>query len=58
MTENKLDITSLKNAVRSLERALNVVVRKEREEGGDPDEIETLRAGVSGYYRTGLRGDL
>ena len=32
--------------MRSLERALNVVVLKEREEGGDPDEIETLHAGL------------
>jgi nucleotidyltransferase substrate binding protein (TIGR01987 family) len=46
MNDAYLDITGLKNAVNSLERALNVVMRKEQEEGVDPDEIETLRAGL------------
>jgi nucleotidyltransferase substrate binding protein (TIGR01987 family) len=46
MNDAKLDVTSLKNAVNSLERALRVVLRKEQEEGTDPDEIETLHAGL------------
>jgi nucleotidyltransferase substrate binding protein (TIGR01987 family) len=46
MNDAHLDIMGLKNAVNSLERALNVVMRKEQEEGVDPDEIETLRAGL------------
>jgi nucleotidyltransferase substrate binding protein (TIGR01987 family) len=46
MNDAHLDITGLKNAISSLERALNVVMRKEQEEGVDPDEIETLHAGL------------
>jgi nucleotidyltransferase substrate binding protein (TIGR01987 family) len=46
VNDEKLDITSLKNAVNSLGRALGVVLRKEQEKGTDPDEIETLYAGL------------
>ncbi|MDR2864549.1 MAG: nucleotidyltransferase substrate binding protein [Spirochaetaceae bacterium] len=43
---NKLDITGLVNAVSSLERSVNVVIRKEQSEETPADELETLHAGV------------
>jgi nucleotidyltransferase substrate binding protein (TIGR01987 family) len=46
MSEDKLDINPLQNAVSSLERALNVIFKKEQMENPDIDELETIRAGV------------
>ena len=46
MNNDKLDITGLKNGVASLERALNVILKKEQDETVGPDEIELLHAGL------------
>ncbi|MDR0730553.1 MAG: nucleotidyltransferase substrate binding protein [Treponema sp.] len=46
MNNNEQDITGLKNAVASLERALNIVLKKERDKTTEPAEIELLHAGL------------
>ncbi|MHB9291213.1 hypothetical protein Holit_00285 [Hollandina sp. SP2] len=46
INNHKQDITGLKNAVASLERALHIVLRKEQDEMAERDEIELLRAGL------------
>jgi nucleotidyltransferase substrate binding protein (TIGR01987 family) len=45
-TMNKQDITGLKNAVASLERALHIVLKKEQDKTTEPDEMELLQAGL------------
>jgi len=41
-----LDLSSLRKAVNSLERALNVSLKKQADANADDDDRETIRAGV------------
>jgi nucleotidyltransferase substrate binding protein (TIGR01987 family) len=43
---NKQNITGLKNAVASLERALRILLKKEQDKSTEPDEMELLHAGL------------